>query len=218
MKKVRTKVYGQATNLLIRKRGALLLELLIAISILAVVLSVGTQAVYVSMQSGKTSAESDVAIGLANEALEAVRGTAEEKWQNIYDLTGKGTTHYKTVQSAGKWTLVAGDEAIQLNTANYTRYIVVSNVSRDLSTRAIEISYNAAHDDPSTQQVVVTVSWQGTGSPVVVSDYFIRWRNKVCPQTSWTSSGSSGAKPCADTTYETATNLGVPPFTSLQIQ
>lgn len=201
-----------------QSRGALLLELLVAISILAAVLSVGSQAVYVSIQSGKTSAESDVALGLANEALEAVRGTAEEKWQNIYDLAGKGTTHYKPTQSADKWTLTSGDEAVQLNTANYTRYVVVSNVSRDLSTRMIETIYNAAHDDPSTQQVAVTVSWQGTGSPVTVSDYFLRWRNKVCPQTSWAGGVSSGVKTCPDATYTgTPTNLGTP-GTTLYIQ
>lgn len=192
-----------------QKRGSLLLELLIAISVLAIILSVGTQAVYVSMQSGKTSAESDVAIGLANEALEAVRGTAEEKWQNIYDLAGKGSTHYKTVQSAGKWTLASGDEAIALNTANYTRYVTIENVNRcNDATRIIASSTPGCtpstnySDDPSTQKVIVTVSWQGTGSPVAVSDYFIRWRNKVCPQTSWTGTGS-GVKTCPDTTYDT---------------
>ncbi|KKT09345.1 MAG: hypothetical protein UV86_C0009G0026, partial [Candidatus Nomurabacteria bacterium GW2011_GWB1_43_20] len=40
-------------------RGVLLLELLISISILAAILSVGSQAVWVSMQSGKISSESD---------------------------------------------------------------------------------------------------------------------------------------------------------------
>lgn len=215
--KRKSAVNRQPSTVKCSQKGALLLELLVAISILAAVLSVGSQAVYVSMQSGKTSAESDVAMGLANEALEAVRGTTEEKWQNIYDLAGKGTTHYKPTLSAGKWTLTSGDEAVQLNTANYTRYVVVSNISRDLSTRMIETTYNAAHDDPSTQQVAVTVSWQGTGSPVMVSDYFLRWRNKVCPQTSWAGGASSGVKTCPDTTYTSSTNLGTP-GASLQIQ
>ena len=187
-----------------RSRGALLLELLIAISILAVVLSVGSQAVFVSLQSGKTSAESDVAIGLANEALEAVRGTAEEKWQNIYTLT-KGA-HYSATSTnpTGKWTLTLGDETVVLNTATYTRYVIINDVSRDLSSRAIETSYNSAHDDPSTQKVEVTVSWSGSGSPVTISDYFFRFRNKVCNQTGWTTGGSgTTVKTCPDTNYDT---------------
>ncbi|MEK7569130.1 MAG: hypothetical protein AAB497_03385 [Patescibacteria group bacterium] len=202
-----------------RTRGALLLELLIAISILAVVLSVGSQAVFVSLQSGKTSGESDVAIGLANEALEAVRGTAEEKWQNIYTLT-KWTQHYYPAPSAGKWTLAAGDEAIALNTANYTRYVTIQNVCRDTTPTSRAITGITDTDgtlttcttstglfDPSTQKVTVTVSWQGSGSPVTVSDYFLRWRNKVCPQTSWAGGVSSGVKTCPDTTYESATDI-----------
>lgn len=203
-----------------QKRGVLLLELLIAISILAVVLSVGSQAVFVSLQSGKTSAESDVAMGLANEALEAVRGTAEEKWQNIYTLT-RWTQHYYPAQSAGKWILTAGDEAIALNTASYTRYVTIQNVCRDTtpSSRAITGLTDGPTDtdgtlttcttsgglfDPSTQKVTVTVSWQGSGSPVTISDYFIRWRNKVCNQTGWTT-GDSGTtvKTCPDTSYDT---------------
>lgn len=178
-------------------RGALLLELLIAISVIAAVLSVGSQSVYVSMQSGKTSGETDTAIGLANEALEATRAVADEKWQNIYDLT-KASQHYKTVLSGNKWTLETGDETIALNTASYTRYVIVENVSRDASTRMIDTGTNY---DPSTQKVTVTVSWTGNGSPVVVSDYFLRWKNRVCPQTSWAGGVSSGVKTCPDTTY-----------------
>lgn len=200
-----------------QKRGALLLELLIAISILAVVLSVGSQAVFVSLQSGKTSAESDVAMGLANEALEAVRGTAEEKWQNIYDLTKGSQYHPVASSTANKWTLVASSEAIALNTANYTRYITIQNICRDTTPDERNVTGITDTDgtatictastgafDPSTQKVTVTVSWQGSGSPVTISDYFIRWRNKVCNQTGWTT-GDSGTtvKTCPDTSYDT---------------
>lgn len=193
------------------KKGALLLELLIVISLLAVILSVGTQAVYVSLQSGKISGERDVAVGLASEALEAVRGTAEEKWQNIYDLT-KGS-QYHMVQTNNKWATSTGSEVIALNNASYTRYVVIENVSRDASTRMIDTGTNY---DPSTQKVTVTVSWP-YADPVIISEYFLRWKNKVCNQTSWSTSGSSGVKNCPDTTYDTATNLGTP-GASLQIQ
>ena len=67
------------------KKGSLLLELLIVISLLAIILSVGSQAVFVSLQSGKVSGERDVAMGLANEEFEAVRGSTEENWQTIYN-------------------------------------------------------------------------------------------------------------------------------------
>lgn len=213
-------------NNLNKNRGALLLELLIVISLLAIILSIGSQAVFVSMQSGKISSESDVAMGLASETLEAVRAVADEKWQNIYDLAGKGSTHYKTVQSGVKWTLVSGDETIALNTASYTRYVLIQNVCRNTTPTSRDVTgitdtngslttcaTSTGIFDPSTQKVSVTVSWSGSGSPVTVSDYFIRWKNKVCPQTSWAGGASTGVKSCpgaGDTTYETSTNLGTP--------
>lgn len=195
-----------------KKRGALLLELLIVISLLAGILSVGTQAVYVSLQSGKVSGERDIAVGLASEALEAVRGASEEKWQNIYDLT-KTSQHYKTVQSGNKWVLATGDETIAINNVSYTRYVIIENVSRDAVTRLIDTGTNY---DPSTQKVTVTVSWP-YADPVVITEYFLRWKNKVCNQTDWAGGVGSGTKNCPDTTYVSATNLGVP-GASLQIQ
>lgn len=195
-----------------QKKGALLLELLIVISLLAIILSVGTQAVYVSLQSGKVSGERDIAVGLASEALEAVRGASEEKWQNIYDLT-KTSQHYKTVPSGNKWTLATGDETIAINNASYTRYVVIDNVSRDAATRLIDTGTNY---DPSTQKVTVTVSWP-YADPVVITEYFLRWKNKVCNQTDWSGGAGSGTKNCPDTSYVSATNLGVP-GASLQIQ
>lgn len=186
-----------------QKKGALLLELLIVISLLAIILSVGTQAVYVSLQSGKISGERDIAVGLASEALEAVRGATEEKWQNIYDLT-KASQHYKTVPSGNKWTLATGDETIAINNASYTRYVVIENVSRDASTRMIDTGTNY---DPSTQKVTVTVSWP-YADPVVMTDYFIRWRNKVCNQTDWSGGAGSGVKNCPNTSYDSISPAG----------
>ncbi|MDO8604627.1 MAG: hypothetical protein Q7K40_04525 [bacterium] len=189
-------------------RGALLLELLVAISILAIILSIGSQAVYVSMQSGKTSGENDVAMGLANETLEAVRAVADEKWQNIYNLTGKGITHYKTAPSSGLLTVTSGDETILLNNASYTRYFIVDNVSRcNDSSRSIASStictpVNNYFNDPSTQKVSVVVSWQGAGSPLTINNYLFRWKNKICNQADWSGGVATGVKTCSNNTYE----------------
>ncbi|KKU81352.1 MAG: hypothetical protein UY07_C0020G0006 [Parcubacteria group bacterium GW2011_GWA1_47_8] len=202
------------------KRGALLLELLIAIAILAVILSVGSQAVYVSLQSGKTSGESDTAMGLASEALEQTRAVADEKWQNIYDLT-KGS-QYHFVQSGNKWATSTGSELITLNTGSFTRYVVVQNICRDTTVGVRDVTGITDTDgtattcttstgafDPSTQKVTVTVSWSGNGSPVTISDYFIRWRNKVCNQTGWSTGGSgTTVKTCPDTNYDTISPAG----------
>lgn len=183
-------------------RGGLLLELLIVIALLAVILSAGAQGVYVSLQSTKVSGDRDAASGLAAEGLETTRSVAEEKWQNIYSLT-KGSQHYHPVQSGNKWTLATGDETISLNNAVYTRYVVIDNVSRDNTTRLVDATYNTPNDDPSTQKITVTVSW-GTSATesFTVTDYFFRWKNKVCNQTDWSGGAGSGVKNCPDNTYE----------------
>jgi type II secretory pathway pseudopilin PulG len=200
-------------------RGSMLLELLVVIGILAVILAIGAQSVSVSLRSGKISGERDVAVGLAGEALEAVRGATEERWQNIYNLT-KSSQNYYTATSSGKWIIATGTEVIALNNASYTRSFTVANVSRDLSTRAIETTYNADHDDPGTQLITVTVSWSG-GVPFTTSEYFFRWKNKACNQSSWSTGGSGSAtSTCQNSTYDTKDSAvdtaGVPGSLRLQ--
>ncbi len=170
-------------------RGSFLLELLIVIALLGVILGVGAQAVFVSLQSGKIAGERDVAIGLASESLEAVRGFTEESWENIYALT-KGS-QYQTVKSGNKWATSIASETIALNNVTYTRYFVVENVSRDSTVdRKIEPTYNSANDDPSTQKVTVTVSWTGADI-ITISEYFFRWKNMTCAQTDWAGGATS---------------------------
>jgi type II secretory pathway pseudopilin PulG len=198
-------------------RGSLLIEILIAISILAIVLVVSSQALFVNLRSNKSSSETDTASALAVESLEAIRSVADEKWQNIYYLSKGIPNYYVSATSTSNWVVATGTEVISLNSVNYTRVISISNVSRDQTpgSRLIESSYNAANDDPSTQLVTVDVTWPN-GS-YTINQYLYRWKNSVCAQTDWLASGSTGVKTCPDTTYATSSNLGTPGAT-LQIQ
>ncbi len=180
------------TQYSLRNRGAFLLELLIVIALLGIILGVSAQAVYVSMHSGKVSGERDVAMGLASEALEAVRGVTDEKWHNIFNLTKSTQAYYATITDS-RWTIATGTATTTLNNSLYTTSIIINNVSRDESTRLID---TGANYDPSTQKVTVTVSWTG-GDPVAISDYFFRWKNKVTNQTSWTGTGEESIDPPA---------------------
>ena len=197
-----------------KQKGALLLELLIVISLLVVILSVSSDAVFLSMKSNKVSGERDMANALASETFESLHSVSEGSWQNIYGLT-KNTAHYYIKQVNGKWTVEAGDEIIILNNITYTRYFTIDNVSRDSFTRNIIINptdyignyssnnYSVAEDDPSTQKVTVSVSWLAE-DPVLISQYLFRWKNKICGQSGW-ASGFPGndVKNCTDTSYDT---------------
>lgn len=166
------------------QKGSLLFEMLIVISLVAIILTVGANSVFLSMRSGKVSGERDTANSLASVVIESVRAITEEDWQNIYSLN-KGTTHYYPSDTGGKWILVEGDETININGLTYTRYLTIDNVSRNLTTGEIETEYVENNDDPGTQKVTVKVVWSDA-LPVEISEYFFRWRNKVCAQTEWT--------------------------------
>lgn len=187
------------------ERGALLIEILVAVTVFAAIAAIGSQALIVSLRSNKTAAEKGEGAQLLSEMIRGVRSLSDESWQNLYGLT-KDTAHYYPSLQGGKWTLTSGDEIILLGQTRFSRYFTVANVSRDPSTRAVETSYDADHDDPATQKITAIVSASTTGS-LSVSVYLSRWRNQVCGQTSWSSSGSSGARNCPDTTYVDTTNI-----------
>ena len=170
----------------------LLLEIIIVIAVLAVIITIGSQTIFVSLRSNKTAGERDSALKLAEETFEAVRMVVAENWLDLYKppdgtgdpVTGKGSSsHYYPGQSDGKWVLQSGDDSVKVGDITYTRYFSIDNVSRD-SNKDIEAVYNSSNDDPSTQKISVTISSSNI-SDVTATEYVFRWRNKVCQKTDW---------------------------------
>lgn len=193
MREINRKIYT-------RKRGALLIELLMALSILAIILSLAAQSMFVSLQSEKTARDRDAAVGLLAETLEAVRAVSDERWRDLYDLT-KGSQHYYTLQSDAKWSIAIGDEAVTVSDTQYSRYFVIEDVNRcadigpdgayGIASSTACTPANNYLDDPGTQKVTAVVSW-GEGSFISASEYLFRWRNSVCKQTDWSGLYNSG--------------------------
>lgn len=187
-----------------KQKGSLLLELLISMSILIVVILVGTNAVFLSMKSSEASRERDVVTTLANESLEVVQAVAEEDWQNIYSLVKNSQRYYPTL-SGNRWILTTAveNETLVFNGKNYTRYVIISNTSRDNETRNIQDVYNSSFDDPSTQKVSVTVT-SPEGYTITAYRYFFQWKNKICNQIGWVTPGSGNVpQTCPNTNYDT---------------
>ena len=187
-----------------KQKGSLLLELLISMSILIVIILVGTNAIFLSMKSNEASRERDVVTTLANQSLEAVQAVVEENWQNIYSLI-KNTQHYYPTLSGNKWILTTAveNETLVFNGKNYKRFVVISNTSRNNDNRNIQDVYNSLYDDPSTQKVSVTVT-SPEGYTITAYRYFFQWKNKICDQASWVTPGSGNTvKTCSDSTYDT---------------
>jgi hypothetical protein len=195
--------------------GQILLEVLVAMSVAAIVMVLGSQLVYVSLMGNKISGDNNVAAGLTEETFAAVQAAGTENWDDLYSLT-RGAA-YHPVQSAGKWILAEDAEMITLNGIAYSRSFTAQNICRDNLSRAISgLSDNdggaaACHGlpgsshDPSTQKINVIVSWPD-GALTSDSEYLTRWRNKICRQTSWSSAGT-GVKTCPDASYESADKI-----------
>jgi hypothetical protein len=200
-------------------RGQLLIEILLAISVTAIVISLGAQMTFVSLKSNKLTGERDTATALMREELEAIRAASHEDWFNLYNLARSPTQNYASENMAtARWTLAAGSDATTTDLVVFTRYFVVDNVSRD-GTGAIEATYNSSNDDPSTQIVTATVSW--AGGSVSNVEYFSRWRNKACYQTDWAGgAGQTGGtgQVCPTTAYDTASSTVNTAAGSLQLQ
>ena len=205
--------------------GQLLLEALVVMAAFSVIAALGAQSIFVSMFSSKNSAEKNAATGLLEETFEAVRGIATEKWQNIYDAT-KNSNYYPQ-NSSGQWLVTSGAENVTVGNHSFTRSFIIQNVCRDNTSRDITditdssgtstaCTGTAADDshDPSSQKISSTISWSGA-DPITSAEYVLRWRNKLCEQTNWATSGSSGVKSCPDTTYESSTNIT--PGTEIEI-
>lgn len=186
------------------QKGSLLIEILVAVSVFAVLAAIGAQALVVSLNSNVAAEKKTSGVNLLSEMMGGIRAASDESWQNLYGLS-KGPHYYPAIVG-GKWVLVVGDELVSVGNASFTRYFTVANVSRDLTTRDIETTYAAERDDPSTQLVAATVT-STTTDALIVSEYFFRWRNQTCAQTAWSTSGSSGVKNCPDTTYVSTTNI-----------
>lgn len=188
---------SKISNLLKADEGFSLFEILIAISVFAVVSVVASQMIGASLGISTTSGRKTVAVGFAREAIEATQAIVTEKWHNIYNLNkGSSNKYYPTntvaACGAAKWCLVAGEETITANDLTYKRYLYIENIARNTSGNIVS---SGGADDPSTQKITIVVSWHDSAGAelgsVTMSDYFTRARNAVASQTSWTSGGSA---------------------------
>ena len=69
---------------ILNQQGSLLLEILLAVTIGAIIIGAVSGLVYVSSKSGQISGAKSSAISLAEEGLEAMQSISEADWHKIY--------------------------------------------------------------------------------------------------------------------------------------
>jgi len=140
-----------------KNNGFLVVEMLVAISIMVVFvlvcMSVAQKSIYVSRQAFHTTE----AGFLLEEGAEAVRIARDNGWANI-PTPSTNPIYYPTF-SGGTWTLSSTANQVDI----FTRIVIITSVNRDNTTKDIS---NTGTDDPGTKLVTVIVSWPEGGTTV----------------------------------------------------
>lgn len=201
--------------------GFSLFEVLIAISVFAVIGVVAAQLIAISLQSNATSGQKTVALQLTQETAEALDALAGESWQNIYGLSKGSSNHYYTAVSGSKWATSTGDELLTINSMPYKRFFYIENVSRDGG----DIIPSGGANDPSTQKATIVASWQNDGGIAIgaatTTKYLMRARNTAATQGSWVNGGSnptSGESGDFGTNFSAQSNIDISNSAVIKLQ
>lgn len=156
--------------------GQSLVELLLAIGLLAIVIPSILTIFVVSRQGKPQQQERTKAVAALQEAEEAVRVIRQTGWTNIADKTSGA--NYHPVISGNNWTLDDGEETIDAGTG-LTRTVVIDDVYRS-SAGAIVPEGDGATLDPSSKKVTITVSWDKPyASSLSTTTYLTRYLDNV---------------------------------------
>ncbi len=177
-------------------KGQLLIEAIIGLGILTILIAAITPLFLVGTSGLLGPLKKTVAENLVQETVVALEAMKNENWNIIYKPLGganKGASFaYHSALEAGRWILVDGEETVNLNGSDFTRRIIIENVSRTGVNGAgdIEATYNPSREDPSTQKLIIIVGSDGS-LLLSVEKYLTRNRNEISEQTDWSTGNFS---------------------------
>ena len=149
---------------LLTKRGFMIVEVLVAASIITAsilaAMAVAQKSVYVSRQA----LHANQAAFLLEEGAETIRILRDNAWSNISNLS-TATNYYPTF-SGGTWTLSTTPNTVGI----FTRTVTKANVHRDNTTK--DIVETGGLGDPGTKLITITVSWPEGGAVVTKTLFF----------------------------------------------
>ena len=129
------------------KSGQSLIELLVAISLAAILIPALLMSLILPAEGREQQVQRLKAVSLVKEAMETVRSIRESDW---VPFTMNGIFHPEA--SASSWKLVNGSEMID----GFDRKIVIDDVYRSSSGN---IATSGGIIDPSTKKIIATVAW-----------------------------------------------------------
>lgn len=161
------------------QKGQLLVELILVMGLMALLLPALLTAFSASREGKAQQAQRQSATALLKETEVAVKAIKNNNWTTITGAT-VGSPYYPAISGTSTWTLTAGTETVN----GFTRQVVINNVQRDTN-GAIVASGGTV--DPSTKQIVATISWtEPSASSLTSTLYFTRSENMTYTETTET--------------------------------
>jgi hypothetical protein len=197
------------------RAGQSLVEIVIALSIGAILIGFSTGIIVLILRSNLESGRVQIAANIGNQLTDNVKVVAVQNWHNIYNLSKGSANHYYIDTTTTPFTATTTEEQVTVEGFVYTRYFYLENVSRDSSGFIVG---SGGTDDPSTQRVTVSTSWENNEGIELVS-YIARSRNETFLQSNWAGgSGEEGAITGPTSRFSSASNIDVTDSGALRIQ
>ncbi|MFC1727005.1 hypothetical protein ACFL0Y_00610 [Patescibacteria group bacterium] len=134
---------------MIKNKGIVLLEVLMAAALLGVILVPALNFLVASVESSWFASREVRAQGLAREAVEALRSVRERNWAEMIDGV------YSLDSSGGVWQLVPDADGEEIDT--YNRQVLIEPVYRDDQGQIVS---SGGTLDLATKVVTVNVAWE----------------------------------------------------------
>lgn len=145
------------------KRGVTSLEVVIGVSIAAIVLTFAVHSIMEFVNIGRTAGEKTKAIYLAEDGLELLRFIRDGDWGDISGLSAN-TTYYLSVSPAA-----VSVTTVPQTIDGYTRSFRISNVYRNSSDDIVASTTSGAVVDAHSRYVTMTVAWDTPTSTIALT-------------------------------------------------
>ena len=137
-----------------KQRGVVLIEVVIASSILVIIASGLVAANIVYIKTASFTLSSTKATLLAQEGVEAVKYIRTSGWDTSVGALSTGSKHYLSFATSTFWTTTTTEEIFD---EKFYRSFVVEDVLRDVN----DDIASSGTLDPNTKKLTVGVSWFG---------------------------------------------------------
>ncbi|MCR4328138.1 MAG: prepilin-type N-terminal cleavage/methylation domain-containing protein [Patescibacteria group bacterium] len=168
------------------RKGQSLIEVLVALLIGTIMIGAGATIIAPVLRSNSQTLRAQVGASLAKELLDNVTVWGQGDWHNILNLSTTSANIYHFSTSTSPFSVVLGEESVQVETSTYTRYFYVDNVMRDVDGAVTEAG---GANDPSTKKITVAYAWPQSATNTITTYLTRSHTSFIFRQSDWSGGG-----------------------------